>query len=272
MAMRLTAGHSDYPSRLLDLDDPPLWLHATGPLPSANRWVGIVGSRRASERGRGVAAKMARILCQHGVGVVSGGAVGIDAAAHRGALTGGGPTIVVLPTPITSPQPRRNRALFAEVVKKGGVLVSEISSGPVYQRHFMARNRIIAALSDLVVVVEAGARSGTRHTVAAAQRLGRGLGVIDWPEGDPRGAGVTHLVEAVRLTSPPEVLRLLGITPSAPEGADDPLLAALGGEDAAVEALAAQVGAPVRSVLVRLTRLEMSGHIELLPGGRVRRR
>lgn len=271
--IRLAAGGPDYPSRLLDLDDAPLWLHASGPMPMVERWVGIVGSRRASERGRAMAQKMAQLLCRQGVGVVSGGALGVDAAAHRGALAGGGQTIVVLPTPVEAPEPRRNRRLFAEVVAAGGVLVSEVESGPVFQSHFMARNRIIAALSDLVVVVEAGPRSGTRYTSRAARRLGRPLAVVGWPDGDPRGAGLTHLVEAARIHVPEDVLSLVGITRAGAEDpTEDPLLAALGGEDVAVETLAARVAAPVRAVLVRLTALEISGRIQLLPGGRVRRR
>src|SRR5688572_26207255 len=190
--LAIAAGAAGYPRRLLELADPPLILYASGPLPVRDRWLAIVGARKCSEGGRTLAESLAKHAAQNGIGVVSGGAIGIDASAHRGALAGGGATITVLPTPIHRPAPKRNWRLFGDIKTKGGALISELERAPIGKASFRDRNRMIAALADFVLVVEAGPRSGTRYTVKAARRLGRPLGAVPWE--DPRGSVASHIV------------------------------------------------------------------------------
>ncbi len=274
MSIAIAAGAPGYPSRLHDLADPPLILYASAPLPHAERWVAIVGSRRASEEGRVLASRMAKRLAEQGAGVVSGGAIGIDAAAHRGALEGGGPTIVVLPSPVDRPVPKQNRALFAEVIARGGALVSELAEPPQGKKSFMTRNRIIAALADAVIVVEAGPRSGTRHTLRSARALGRLRAVVPWVLDDPRGAGGRSPAAAGAsvVGSLAALAAWLSLPPRGSVGDPDPILAALPEEAAiTIDRLAARAKAPIARVLAHLTRLEVEGRVAILPGGRVRR-
>jgi DNA processing protein len=272
--LTIAAGSSDYPPRLLELPDAPLQLHASGPLPRAERWVAIVGARSASEGGRTLAERMAKTLAERNIGVVSGGALGIDAAAHRGALAGRGPTIVVLPTPIHRPAPKRNWRLFGDVARSGGALISELSRGPIGKWSFMHRNRLIAALADALVIVEAAETSGTRHTARAAERLGRPIAVVPWDEGDPRGALAAELLPrgATPLRSVVELMAWLSIPlPPDAEPDADPILCELGEDAIAIDRLASKIRMPIHRLLAHLTRLELDGRIQVLPGSRVRR-
>lgn len=149
--------------------------------------VAVVGARRASEAGLEVAEALGRSAAEAGLWVVSGGAIGIDAAAHRGALDGGGRTLAVLGTPLNRPGPRLHRPMFEAIINRGGGWMSE-AQGPPTRASFCERNRLIAAMADLVLVVEGQAGSGTRYTLTAARRLDRGLGAVTWAPGDPRGA------------------------------------------------------------------------------------
>lgn len=146
--------------------------------------VALVGSRRPDAFSRSLAGRLAHDLAEAGVTVVSGGAAGIDAAAHEGALSAGGRTVVVLGTGIDVPYPRRNRALFDAVLEAGGAVVSEM--GPGIGPHpglFPRRNRIVSALADAVVVVAAGQTSGSLITAAHAASQGRPVCAVP---GDPR--------------------------------------------------------------------------------------
>ncbi len=192
---RCCPGETGYAKRLLDLGSKaPIHVFWRGaPWLGTGRSVAIVGARRASEGGRSLARRLARDVAQRGIAVVSGGALGVDAAAHEGALDGGGPTCVVLPGPLTTPLPVSNRPLFSRVEAAGGTLLSEHEVWPGRQAYFL-RNRLVAALADAVVVIEATARSGTRHTAETALSLGRPLYVAPWPKGDPRGEGARALL------------------------------------------------------------------------------
>lgn len=142
--------------------------------------VAIVGARAASQRGMDRAHMLGRHLAGRGIHVVSGGALGIDGAAHRGALAGGGTTTVVLGTGCDVAYPDRHASLFREVLANGGALVSKNVDGTGPRRWtFLARNPLIAALADACVVVEADARSGSLATARAARELGRL--VLAWP-------------------------------------------------------------------------------------------
>jgi DNA processing protein len=166
-------GDTDYWAPILRLADPPIGIFLRGrALDPGDERVAIVGSRRPTAIGRDVASDLARGVASAGMIIVSGGAFGIDAAAHRGALDAGGLTVAVLGSGIDVPHPAGNRALFARI-ESSGTLVSEYPPGvPPEPFRFPARNRLIAALSRGVVVVEGAAESGTRITAEHAVELG----------------------------------------------------------------------------------------------------
>ena len=191
----------DFPDRLKQLDNPPKQLLFRGAWPEC--WshhaakgqgdspltpvVAIVGARRASALALDFAFRIAKRLAEVGSLIISGGALGVDAAAHRGALAAGGQTAVVLPGSLCRPLPRTNKCLFEDILLSGGVWISEYERPPAGRYAFCARNRLIAALSDFVLVIEAGANSGTAYTVDAALRLGRPLGAVPWQITEERG-------------------------------------------------------------------------------------
>lgn len=168
----------EYPPQLLELVDPPALLHSTAPPAALAELCGrpaaaVVGTRRASGYGLEVATALGRGLAAAGVTVVSGLALGVDAAAHRGALEAGGPTIAVLGCGADVPYPRTNRALYARI-RATGAVVAELPPGARPARWtFPARNRIMAGIAGVTVVVEAAERSGSLITVGFAQDLGR---------------------------------------------------------------------------------------------------
>ena len=176
-ATRILPDTELWPSQLADLaEDTPqqLWSLGVGNLRLlALRSVAIVGCRAASAYGRAVASDIAAGLAAHGWAVVSGAAFGIDAAAHRGALSVGGCTIAVLPGGVDVPVPQAHAGLLSDIQSQG-LLVSEMDFGVTPRRHmFLIRNRLIAALSRAVVIVEADNRSGALNTVRRAETLGR---------------------------------------------------------------------------------------------------
>jgi DNA processing protein len=166
-------GDPDYWPALLRLADPPVGVFVRGrALDPGDERIAIVGSRRPTATGREVAADLARGLASAGLITVSGGAFGIDAAVHRGSVDAGGLTVAVLGSGIDVPHPRGNRWLF-DAIESSGTLVSEYPPGvPAEPFRFPARNRLIAALSRGVVVVEGATKSGTRITAEHAIDLG----------------------------------------------------------------------------------------------------
>jgi DNA processing protein len=191
----------DYPPALVALPAPPEVLHVAGGLHrllelSAMDPVAIVGSRRASDYGLDVARSLGRSLAVAGIPVVSGMALGIDSAAHAGALEAGGPTVAVLPGSADRPYPASKRALRRRIVA-GGVAVSELGPGAsVWRWMFLARNRIIAALAAMTVVVEAGERSGAMVTARVARGIGRPVGAVPGRVTTPQAAGANELLAA----------------------------------------------------------------------------
>lgn len=177
-------------------------LHVRGTLDLEQPAVAVVGARAASQTAMTRAHAIARHLAHRGVNVVSGGALGIDGAAHRGALSGAGRTTVVLGTGIDIVYPARHAALFDQIVASGGALVSQFPLGTTPKRFtFVARNKVIATLASVTIVVEADVRSGSLSTATAARKLGRL--VCAWP-GSPgcdrligEGSGIVESVEDV---------------------------------------------------------------------------
>jgi DNA processing protein len=193
-ARAVTDSCNDYPAPLRDLSDAPRSFRVAGELPDLIRAVAIVGTRRADDEALDFAYELGRDAALRGWVVVSGGAVGIDRAAHEGALAGGSPTVVVLPTGFDAPYPEANRDLFSEVIK-AGCLLTEVPDGtPVQRGRFLTRNRLVAALGSSTVVVQAPARSGALSTAAVAKRLGRGVFVVPASPWDPRGSGNLRLL------------------------------------------------------------------------------
>jgi DNA processing protein len=203
-----------YPRPLLDLPDPPAVLHVLGE-PAVLREacaVALVGARRASTYGTEVARALGRGLSVARVAVVSGLALGVDSAAHAGALDGPGATIGVLAGSAHLPYPARGHRLHAAVARRGAV-VSELPPGAAAHRWcFVARNRIIAALSTVTVVVQAAERSGSLTTADFAADIGRGVGAVPGQITSRLAAGTNGLIQAgaALVAGVADVLELLG--------------------------------------------------------------
>jgi DNA processing protein len=187
----------DYPPLLRELYDPPSLLFYRGPLfGREENLAAIVGTRKPTGAGQEAAFEAARFLGRNGVSVVSGLALGIDAAAHRGNLAGGGKTVAVLGSGLDRVYPAGNRDLARRILLEGGVLVSEYPpETPPFRWHFPARNRIIAGLSRGTIVAEAPEKSGAGITAQFALDMGRDLWVLRAGFDSPRGAGVRRLAE-----------------------------------------------------------------------------
>jgi len=181
--------------------------------------VAIVGARAATPYGEAVAADLAADLSDAGVTIVSGAAYGIDGAAHRAALSGGGRTIAFLAGGVDRAYPRGHEGLLARISASGSV-VSETPCGAAPTKwRFLARNRLIASLADAVVVVEAGHRSGSLNTAAHAAQLGRALGAVPGPVTSAASAGshrVLREFDGVCVTSAADVREMLGAAGESP--------------------------------------------------------
>lgn len=184
-----------------------LWvLGAEQPLQLYSRSVSIIGARACTAYGKETAANFAYAAAEQKIAVVSGGAYGIDASAHKGALGGKGATLVVLCGGVGRPYPRAHAGLFTQIVQAGGAVISEV---PPHWRparwRFLERNRIIAALSAVTLVVEAGLRSGAIATAHRALELGREVGAVPGPISSPVSAGCNRLIlEGAALVAHPD--------------------------------------------------------------------
>lgn len=199
------------PSSLRDLPEPPVRLFVHGQVPRGP-CVGIVGTRTPTAEACAYARDLAFRLAKCGVAIVSGGAEGIDAAAHQGALDAGGITLVVAPSSFDRPYPARHAGLFAEVVARGGGYVSPFATGVEPRRHqFFERNSYLVALSHALIVVEAPLRSGARNAARWARRLQRRCFIVPSVPWNAQGLGcIAELQLGGRaLASHEEVLRWL---------------------------------------------------------------
>jgi DNA processing protein len=220
--------------------------------------VAIVGARAASRAALDRAHAIGRHLAERGVHVVSGGALGVDGAAHRGALAGGGTTTVVLGSGVDMLYPLRHAPLFCEVVRAGGTLVALMPDGsPPRPAYFPQRNRLIAALADIVIVIEAELRSGSMSTVAAAREFGRA--VAAWPG----SAGCDRLLAsgAALVESGADAELALAGQPRRPGPREiDPIAQqvrdAIAGGAVGIDELVRQTGLTVRAVLRALPMIE----------------
>lgn len=216
-ARLLTPEDAAWPARLGDLGvHAPLCLWTLGDVAqlSPDAGVALVGARAASAYGEHVATELAAESAASGITVVSGAAYGIDGAAHRGALSAGGSTIAVLAGGVDRPYPAGHRDLIDRIAAHG-VVVADVPCGSAPTKwRFLARNRLIAALSDATVVVEAGWRSGALNTAHHAAEIGRPLGAVPGPVTSAASAGCHRLlreVDAVCITGAADVRELCGI-------------------------------------------------------------
>lgn len=272
-----------YPARLRDLEAPPAVLHVAGGRERLlslvqEEPVAVVGARRASPYGLEVGRSLAFNLSRAGVTVISGMALGIDSAAHVGALSASAGTVAVLPAGAERPYPAAKRALHHKIQVNGAVVSELPPQAAAWRWMFPARNRIVAALAAMVVVVEAGERSGALLTARSARALGRPVGAVPGRVSSPQAAGPNallaagaHLVRGAQDvldelygagTRQPEATRAAELAPELRR-----LLAAIADGHGTTEALA-QAGVPAGQALAALAALELSGYVRREAGGR----
>jgi DNA processing protein len=281
-------GDPQWPAGLDDLDDrAPFCLWVRGPLelgPAVEGSVAVVGARAASGYGEHVAVEFGFGLAEQGRAVVSGAAYGIDAAAHRGALSAGGATVTVLACGVDRPYPRGNHGLIERIAAQGCV-ISEVPPGCSPTRwRFVQRNRLIAALTRATVVVEAALRSGTSITAREAGDLGRQVAAVPGPVTSPTSAGCHELLRlgAVCVTCAGDVVELVsrageglvGRPPTPPAEHDGLPPDDLRVLDAVPLRRAAPAGTVARTagldpqqVATTLARLELRGLVKSGPSG-----
>jgi len=274
-------GSPDYPESLEDLPQPPKQLFMIGEQRFLEKpIVAIVGTRDPTAYGVRTARSIASAMAEAGIGVVSGMARGIDSVAHRTTLEGKGRTIAVLGTGVDVPYPAGHRELH-RVIGARGLLVSEYDPGArAHRGAFPKRNRIIAALARVTIVVEAGHRSGALNTARHALELQRSLGAVPGPIDSPQSEGTNQLLRdgASVIATVADALTLMGVT-SQPQRrpihlseVDGAVWSALAGGPLTVDTLAARTSVSARECLSAITSLELKGMVECLVTGEVRRR
>lgn len=276
-----------YPKALKEIYDPPILLYVKGMLPvEETPAVAVVGTRMCSPYGQRIATGISRELAQAGVVIVSGLALGIDTAAHEGALEGGGVTVAVLGGGLNSLYPSENRKLAEEIVKKGAVITEYPMDMAPQPGYFPVRNRIISGLSRAVLVVEARAKSGALITADAALEQGRDVFAVPGNADSARSQGTNALLKqgAKFVTSAEDILEELGIKggchprvsgDQSEQGFDSrfrgndaeaKILALLDGEPLHADALIEESGLPAKSALSALSMMEIKGWVKQLPG------
>ena len=276
----LLAGQPSYPLRLADDPQAPALLFCLGDPAAldAAATVALVGTRAPTRYGIGVAAQFGADLSAAGVSIVSGLALGIDGAAHEGACGAGSPPIGVVAGGLDNPYPRRHARLWARVASSG-VIVSESPAGvPTEKWRFPVRNRLLAALSDVVVVVESRHHGGSRHTVEAAVDRGLPVGAVPGSIRSATSEGTNALLAdgAFPVCSTGDILVALSLAgtvvaappdsptrrsglPAADPGPDRQVYDALSGDPASLEELSRVTGLPLAELCGGLERLAQAG-------------
>lgn len=274
-------GDENYPVALEDLGYPPRQLYALGDATTLRGpRVSIVGTRRPTAYGLRVTRAIAGELARGGACIISGMARGIDAAAHHAALEVGGRTVAVMGTGIDVPYPTGHRALH-ELLATRGLVLSEYGPGiGAHKGAFPRRNRIIAALAPVTIVIEAGHHSGALNTANQAAELPRVVAAVPGPIDSPQSCGANELIRdgVVAIASVADALFLVGVSPP-PKNRDAELneqelrvWQALSGGGLDADSLAARSRLPARECLAAVTSLELLGMVECLLTGEVRRR
>ena len=281
----LTLADRDYPQILLRTVDPPPLLYLSGRRELLNEpALAIVGSRSATPQGLANAEQFARSFSESGLCIVSGLALGIDAAAHRGALQGQASTIAVVGTGADVVYPSRNRNLAKIIASEGAIISSYALGTPAIGANFPRRNRLISGLARGVLVVEAALQSGSLITARLASEQGREVFAIPGSIHSPHAKGCHRLIKqgAKLVESAQDVLEELGdfkpaavVKHAANPAASDPdslaLLVKLGHDPCSVDALCERSGLTPDRVCSMLLKLELEGSVASLPGGRYQR-
>lgn len=276
----LTLADAAYPQALLDIADPPILLYAKGRIDLLARpSVAVVGSRNATAQGVSNAGKFSETLSEAGLTIVSGMALGIDTAAHQGALRGNGSTVAVIGTGADIVYPARNHALAHQIAESGCILSEYMLGTPAIPSNFPRRNRIISGLSKGVLVIEAAAQSGSLITARMAGEQGRDVFAIPGSIHSPLSKGCHLLIKqgAKLVDSAQDILDEISYRAKAHAPAstqpvpDSPILAAMGFDPVDLDTLAQRCGFDIASLHAELLTLELDGAVETLPGGTVRR-
>jgi DNA processing protein len=274
-------GSEEYPIELLDLPSPPDSLYAIGRISALTKpRVSIVGTRNSTGYGERTARSLTRTLVRAGVSVISGMARGIDAAAHRTAIEEGGNTVAVLGTGIDVPYPVGHRQLHRSIGEHGLVLSENPPGASAHAGAFPRRNRIIAALAPVTIVVEAGFKSGALNTASQALELGRVVAAVPGPIDSVQSQGSNQLLRdgAVMIASVEDALALLGVSvpkDRAPPNLPEPerrIWDSLADGLVGVDSLASKSGLTAPECLAAITSLEIMGLIDCSAGGEIRRR
>lgn len=281
----LTLADDAYPRKLLEIADPPLLLHAKGRLELlSGSALAVVGSRNATTQGVINAEKFSEALSQDGLTIISGMALGIDAAAHHGGLRGIGSTVAVIGTGADIVYPARNRNLVHQIAAEGCILSEYALGMPAMAANFPRRNRIISGLAQGVLVIEAAAQSGSLITARMAAEQGREVFAIPGSIHSPLSKGCHLLIKqgAKLVESAQDVLEEIKHhrTQRVPPAAQVPteqaasgssLLDAMGFDPVTPDTLAARCSLDIADVNAELLTMELEGLVEMLPGGTVRR-
>ena len=286
----LTLGDADYPATLLNITDPPLMLYLLGSLVPAGEaearlsalpCLAIVGSRNPTPQGQINAGQFAEALGAAGWCVVSGLALGVDGAAHEGALRAGGHTVAVVGTGLDRVYPRKHLELAHRIARRG-LIISEFALGtPPLTANFPRRNRLISGLSQGTLVIEAALQSGSLITARLAAEQGKEVFAIPGSIHSPQSRGCHLLIKqgAKLVESAQDVLEELqpagtksldfagDSQPQPSPLPDDPLLLAMGFDACSLDALQARTGLATAELQAQLLALELQGELARLPGG-----
>jgi len=286
----VTLGDADYPAPLLRMPDPPLMLYALGQTAalrslSAEQCLAMVGSRNPTPQGQANAREFARSLAGSGLTIVSGLALGIDGAAHDGALLGAPPqalaTVAVVGTGLDRVYPRQHRELAHRIAQRGLILSEYHLGTPPLNANFPKRNRLIAGLSQATLVVEAALQSGSLITAKQALEQGRDVLAIPGSIHSAQAKGCHALIkqgaklvesaqdvlEELRLPDPFAQVPLALETASTDMDNEDELLQRMGHDPVGLDALQARCGWPTAQLQAQLLELELMGQVGRLPGG-----
>lgn len=283
----VTLGDPDYPAALLDIEDPPSMLYMLG-APGTRVWnaiksrapcLAMVGSRNPTPQGEDNARQFAKVFGAADLCVVSGLALGVDGAAHDGALLGGGTTIAVVGTGLDRVYPKKHLDL-AHRIAQHGLIISEYPLGtPPLTANFPKRNRLISGLAQGTLVVEAALKSGSLITARLAAEQGKDVFAIPGSIHSPQSRGCHALIKqgAKLVESARDVLEELQLAPagaadgswadSQAEPEETPLLSAMGFDPVSLDALQARTGLPTPELQAQLLALELGNRVARLPGG-----
>ena len=276
----ITLADAEYPQALLQIPDPPPLLYAKGRLEIlSRRAIAIVGSRNATAQGLMTAESFAHALSQAGLAIVSGLALGVDAAAHRGGLAGVSRSIAVVGTGLDVVYPARNRSLAQELAHEGAIISDFPLATPPLAGNFPQRNRLISGLAQGCLVIEAALSSGSLITARLANEQGKDVFAIPGSIHSPLSKGCHLLIKqgAKLVDSVDDILEEMHLTvPRTTEAvASAPpahrLLDVMGYDPCDIDTLSVRSGLPADAIAALLTQFELDGSITTLPGGRYQR-